>query len=170
MGTIISHFGLCGYFVRLNPPDRLLRKAHEESLSHPFTFTEYAMTHHPFRRWTPVLAVLLLALSGCASGPQLPPPPTPSEIVQLSKGNTPPKDIIARMQASQAVYEISASDFVRLGQEGVSSEVLNYMQATQIDQLRRDVQRQRYYFDDPFFYSGFRRSYAWRYYSPYRRF
>lgn len=94
----------------------------------------------------------LALLAGCASAPPLPPPLERAEIVRLSKEGVPPKDIIARMQASQAVYALEAGELVLLSQEGVSVEVLNYMQATQIDQLRREVRAR-----DPFFYGPYYR-------------
>ena len=104
-----------------------------------------------------VCASALALLAGCASTPPPPPPLEPAEIVRLSKEGMPAKDIIARLQASQAVYTLDAAELVRLSQEGVPVEVLNYMQATQIDQLRHEAERQSWYGRDPFFWGPFYR-------------
>ncbi len=104
-----------------------------------------------------VCASALALLAGCASSPPLPPPLEPAEIVRLSKEGMPAKDIIARLHASQAVYTLDAAELVRLSQEGVPVEVLNYLQATQIDQLRREAERQSWYGRDPFFWGPFYR-------------
>ena len=104
-----------------------------------------------------VCASALALLAGCASTPPLPPPLEPAEIVRLSQEGMPAKDIIARLQASQAVYTLDAAELVRLSQEGVPVEVLNYLQATQIDQLRREAERQSWYGRDPFFWGPFYR-------------
>lgn len=102
-----------------------------------------------------VCASALALLAGCAVTP--PPPLEPAEIVRLSREGMPAKDIIARLQASQAVYTLDAAELVRLSQEGVPVEVLNYLQATQIDQLRREAERQYWYGRDPFFWGPFYR-------------
>lgn len=113
-------------------------------------------------------ASVLALLAGCASIPPLPPPLERAEIVRMSKEGVPAKDIVARLQASQAVYTLDAAELVRLSQDGVPVEVLNYLQATQIDQLRRDAERQYWYGGrDPFFFGPFHRPWGPPY--PYRR-
>lgn len=94
------------------------------------------------------LTLLMLAalLAGCATlGEKLPPPPTPEEIVQLSKDKFPAEDIIKRMEASRAVYRLPASELAKLREQGVPDQVIDYMQKTYIEAERYDEWRARYY-------------------------
>jgi hypothetical protein len=81
----------------------------------------------------PRLVMLILAAmfaGGCAPIPRLPPPPTPAEIVQMSKDGMAPAAIIQRIEATRGVYPLPASEFARLRREGVPDEVIDYMQRT----------------------------------------
>ena len=55
--------------------------------------------------------------------------------------------IIARLNESNAVYPLSASQIIDLNRNGVSEEVLNYMQRAYVEHERR---RERYMDGDPF--------------------
>jgi hypothetical protein len=102
-----------------------------------------------------LLSLFLLAmLGGCATTPAVP-PITLDEVMSLSKANTPPDEIVRKMKESRTVYLISASEIVKLSKEGVDNKVLDYMQATAVDQARRD---ERYHG-----YAG----YPYPYYSPF---
>ncbi len=85
------------------------------------------------------LASLLAALvlvSGCAtlSGP---PMLTRDDIVRMSKAGDPPQAIVDKLRDTGTVIPLSASDIVRLHQQGVSQEVLDYLQQAQIAEMRR---------------------------------
>ncbi len=89
-----------------------------------------------------------LVIAGCSSmGANRPSPLTVDEVVQLSKQGVPADQIIKRMKASGAVYELPASRLAKLHNRGVPDQVIDYMNSTQIDAARRDedlVQRDRW--------------------------
>jgi hypothetical protein len=89
------------------------------------------------------LSLMMLAatlwLVGCATlGAQRPQPVTVVEVLQMSKAGVPAEIMIQRMRESGAVYRLSAADLVRLHEEGVPDDVLNYMQQTYLDAVRRE--------------------------------
>lgn len=112
-----------------------------------------------------VLAVgAVLLLAGCATmGGGKPAPVTVDQIVQMSKAKTPPQTIIKQISDSGTVYRLSASQLADLRQQGVSDEVIDYMQQTYIEAVRRDQSREdiRYWYwgADSFFYGGM--PYGW---------
>jgi hypothetical protein len=86
-------------------------------------------------------ALLLIAalLSGCATiGEPLPPAPTLAEIVSMSKEGVSAKEIIERMQRARAVYRLPASELAKLRDAGVADEVIDHMQRTHLDAVRRE--------------------------------
>ncbi len=115
-----------------------------------------------------MLAGLLAAVivSGCAtlSGP---PPLTRDDIVRLSKAGESPQAIIDRLQATDTVIPLTGSDIVRLHQQGVPEEVLDYLQQAQIAEMRRReamlYSMYPYPAYTPFYGCGLRRfhPYAW---------
>jgi hypothetical protein len=91
-------------------------------------------------RFRPLLIASIAAallIGGCAGFDPGPPPLTGAEIVQLSKSGEPPAAIIDRLRKSRTVLWLSATDIVSLRQAGVSAEVLDYLQAVQIAEVRR---------------------------------
>ncbi|MCR6664484.1 MAG: hypothetical protein NVV69_00380 [Methyloversatilis sp.] len=91
-----------------------------------------------------LLAGLTLALGGCVTAPPRPPAPTTDEIVQMSKDGIPPAEIIQRLEESRALYPLKASQLAKLREEGVSDEVIDYMQQTLIETERmREAMRER---------------------------
>jgi hypothetical protein len=76
-------------------------------------------------------SLLVTALAGLASacagvGPQ---PPMPvSEVVKLSKADTSPELVIARMRSTRSVYAARGSDFGKLADLGVKPPVLDSIQ------------------------------------------
>lgn len=83
------------------------------------------------------VALLALALSGCATlGEPLPPPPSLAEIVESAKAGQPPQQIIERMQRSRAVYRLPASELAKLREQGVPDPVIDYMQRVHLDVVR----------------------------------
>jgi hypothetical protein len=86
------------------------------------------------------VAAALLLLSSCAGIDPGPPALTRAEIVQLSKSGEPPAAIVDRLKKSGTVLWLSASDILSLRQEGVPNAVLDYLQAAQISEVRRQTQ------------------------------
>jgi hypothetical protein len=93
------------------------------------------------------LAILLIFLvSGCARQPA-PEPITLPQILQMSEAGIPAAEIIERLRISGTVYRLEASRLARLRDEGVPDEVIDYMQQTYLDAVRRDqrLQEMRYW-------------------------
>jgi len=113
------------------------------------------------------LPAILLAgiLAGCATaGPNLPPPPSKVEVVEMAKSGQSAEAIIQRMRESRAAYLLPASELARLREQGVPDKVIDYMQQTYLDAVRYDewmCMRDVYY---PYYspYNGPYRPY-WRY-------
>ncbi len=82
-------------------------------------------------------ASLSLVLAACATVPAPAPVEVP-EVIQLSRAGTPPAQIIQKMRDAGMVYRLKGSQMARLHQDGVSDAVLNYMQNTYVDAVRRD--------------------------------
>ncbi len=82
-------------------------------------------------------AALLAMVSGCATfGEPLPPAPSLVDIVESSKAGQSPQQIIERMQRSRAVYRLPASELAKLREQGVSDQVIDYMQRVHFDAIR----------------------------------
>ena len=80
-----------------------------------------------------------LWLSGCSTtGKQKVPPVTVGQIVEMSKAGTPTVDIIAKIRESGTVYRMKASDLAKLKEQGVSDDVIDYMQKTYLHAVERD--------------------------------
>lgn len=98
-----------------------------------------------------IVAVTLASLGACAQfGPRVP-APTLDEVIAQSKAGVASATIIQRMRESYAVYPLSAAEFARLHDQGVSDEVLNYMQAVYLEEVRRDEAWRSRYRYDPWF-------------------
>jgi hypothetical protein len=96
---------------------------------------------------------LLLSLAGCAALEPNPNPMTADDVIALSKSGAPAKEIIDQLFRTRSVIPVTAADIVRLHEAGVSSEVLDFMQYAQLQEIRwRD---QFYYWNGPGFYRGF---------------
>lgn len=106
-----------------------------------------------------LLALVLLAISGCAtSGQPLSPSidriteeelarimPTPvatlslDDLVHLSKGGATAEQIIAQIKASNSYYDLTPSQSVLLNKQGVDSQVLDYIHVSREQALRNNV-------------------------------
>jgi hypothetical protein len=88
------------------------------------------------------ILVVALALPGCSLlGLRRTPPPPPlrvSEVVQMSRQGVPAKTIIHKIRESETVYRLSAAQLAQLHDEGVSNPVINYMQRTYLDCVRKE--------------------------------
>ena len=84
-----------------------------------------------------------LFLAGCASFDAK--PHSAAELVEMAKSGQTAQQIIEELHRTGTVLPLAASDYVRLANEGVPPEVLDYLQRAQIDDLR---------WRDRFFYGG----------------
>jgi hypothetical protein len=88
----------------------------------------------------------LLGLAGCAATPgrEQAPPLSPEQIVEMARSGQTTADIITRIQLSDTVYNLTASQFVQLSKDGVADAVLDYMQQTYIKAVERQARREAY--------------------------
>jgi|GEM_PF-2859540 len=87
-----------------------------------------------------VAAGSLLFWSGCASySHPHPAPVTVAQIIDMSGNGTPADAIISRIKASGTVYRLKASQLAELEKKGVPAAVIDYMQGTFLDAVKRDA-------------------------------
>ena len=79
-------------------------------------------------------------LSGCAAlgVDQSDQPVMVSEVIRMSKENVPAETIVNKMRDSRAVYRLNAAQLAKLHDQGVADLVLNYMQETYLNAVRRE--------------------------------
>lgn len=98
------------------------------------------------------------ALSGCSTlGYRPAQPVTVQEIVAMTREKVPAVDIIAKMRESGTVYRLTASQLANLREQGVPNDVIDYMQHTYLEAVRRDQRWQdwnRWNWWDGYWYSG----------------
>ncbi|MBE0622380.1 MAG: hypothetical protein IH605_17460 [Burkholderiales bacterium] len=113
--------------------------------------------------------------------PKLP----PTELVRMSKEGATAKDIIAKIKQTGSRYDFSASQMIDLHAQGVSAEVLDYIQSAREQDLRdsmaeeinqreqrhaeelqreQELRRNSYYFDP--WWPGYP-GYGWSYSYPF---
>ncbi len=94
-------------------------------------------------RFHPIAALLLglVLVSGCA-GMQRRPPPSIDQIVEMAQAGKPPEEIVRELQETHAVYPLTASQIVRLHEQGVPDAVLDYMQNAYADNIRWQARAQ----------------------------
>jgi hypothetical protein len=91
-----------------------------------------------------------------------------SDIVQMSKNGVSSKDIIKDLKRSHSVYFLQADQLAKLRNEGVQDSVLNYMEKTHIQAVRRNQQAEDYYYGGPGFgYSWYGPGWGWGWGWPY---
>jgi hypothetical protein len=95
------------------------------------------MTMRPIRHFVVAFAVLV---AGCAGFDPGPPPLSRADVVQMSKAGETPAAIIGRLKASGTVLWLTASDIVDMRQSGVPAEVLDYLQAALLAEMRLRAQ------------------------------
>ncbi len=93
-----------------------------------------------------VACATLIGLAGCAGplGREEVPPLSPEQIVAMAKSGQSTADIITRIQLSDTVYSLTASQFVQLSKDGVPDAVLDYMQQTYLKAVERNARREAY--------------------------
>lgn len=109
--------------------------------------------------------VFLIVLAGCAAmvGKKAEPVTVP-EIVAMSREGIAAEQIIERIRESDTVYRLEASQYAELAAEGVPPEVLDYMQQTYLDEVRRNTFLQERHYWTPgagYWYGG--RPFGWPY-------
>lgn len=87
-----------------------------------------------------LLFACALIAAGCASLEPGPAPLARTDVVQLTKSGQAPAAIIERLKSTQTVLWLSAKDIVELREAGVAIEVLDYLQAAQLAEMRRRSQ------------------------------
>jgi hypothetical protein len=80
------------------------------------------------------VGMLCLALAACA-GLQRRPPPSLDQVVEMSKAGKPAEEIVRELQETRAVYPLTASQIVKLHEQGVAESVLDYMQNAYADNI-----------------------------------
>ena len=105
-----------------------------------------------------LISALALSLLGCATASAPPdasgaiarlspdelarllPKPEPklplTELIRMSKAGVTAKDLIARIKETGSRYDLSASQAIELHAQGVSAEVLDYIQSARAQELR----------------------------------
>ena len=110
------------------------------------------------------IACVVTSACGCAALNR-PAPPTLDEIVAMSAQGMSDELVIARLRNSTALYRLSAAQVVELDTRGVSTEVIDYMLASYIEQ---ELRRQRLLHDDPLWvHSCFACSYPYSGFTPF---
>jgi len=61
-----------------------------------------------------------------------------SEVIRMSKENVPSETIVNKMRDSRAVYRLNAAQLAKLHDQGVADLVLNHMQETYLNAVRRE--------------------------------
>ena len=91
------------------------------------------------------LLATLLALSGCASivEPERQ-PITLEQIVAMTKEGKDAKSIIRDIKESRTTYDVMASQYAKLSRDGVSDEILDFMQHGQLRLAERQGRRSAY--------------------------
>jgi len=109
-----------------------------------------------------VLLSLFVLLGACATIQPRPIPP--DEVVNMAKTGMSSEVIIQKLIDSETVYQLSAGDVVKLHNEGVPTPVLDYMQHTYVEAVRREeAQRAFFYSQPPPFYWHGGYPYPWWY-------
>jgi hypothetical protein len=97
---------------------------------------------------TLIATLLIVYAGGCARRPA-PDPVTLPQILQMSQAGVPAGEIIERLRISGTVYRLEASRLAQLRDEGVPDQVIDYMQQTYLDAVRRDQRLQEMRFWTP---------------------
>src|SRR5688572_9115607 len=87
-----------------------------------------------------LIALCALLAAGCAAFDPGPPPLSRADVIQLSKAGEAPAAIIGRLKASGTVLWLTASEIVDMRQAGVAAEVLDYLQAALLAEMRLRAQ------------------------------
>lgn len=93
-----------------------------------------------------IALAMLAGIAGCASSDRRP-APSLNDVVRMSAEGESDDEIIALLIESRAVYPLTSAKIVNLHEQGVTTEVLDYMQNAYIEHERR---RERWMYSDPY--------------------
>ena len=79
-------------------------------------------------------------LGGCArvGFEQAKTPVMVSEVIRMSEEGVPAETIVKKMRDSKSVYRLTAAQLAYLHDQGVADRVINYMQQTYLEAVRRE--------------------------------
>jgi hypothetical protein len=79
-------------------------------------------------------------LGGCArvGFEQTKTPVMVSEVILMSKEGVPAETIVKKMRDSKSVYRLTAAQLAYLHDQGVADRIINYMQQTYLEAVRRE--------------------------------
>jgi hypothetical protein len=104
---------------------------------------EYWVNRFPSLPVVLTMAVVAVGVTGCAHlNGMWPEPITVPQIIQMAQECIAADDIIAKLQASGTVYRLKASRLADLEKKGVPSKVIDYMQQTYLDAVKKDARYQ----------------------------
>ena len=83
----------------------------------------------------------LVLVSGCA-GLQHRPPPSTNQVVEMAQAGTPAEEIIRELQETRANYPLTATQIVKLHEQGVPDAVLDYMLSALTESIRWEARAQ----------------------------
>ena len=89
---------------------------------------------------TSVLLAGSALFGGCSTlgFEQSKPPVSVSEVVQMTQEGVPAETIIEKMREAKSVYRLDAAELARLHERGVADPIINYMQRTYLEAVRRE--------------------------------
>ena len=138
------------------------RNQKEKKMVNPM-FIHNLLNSRARRRALLFSVAVVTAIAGCATrGAWRPEPVTVPQILAMAKSGVPADDIISKMKASGTAYRLKANQLANLENEGVPAKVINYMQQTYLDAVRRDTKYQDWQYwnmEDDFWYGGY--PYGW---------
>lgn len=82
--------------------------------------------------------MLCIGLASCV-GMQRKEPISLEQVIQMSKAQTPPADIIAQLTQTRTVLQISGSQFAKLREQGVDDAVLDHLQKSFVDSVEMEA-------------------------------
>ena len=95
-------------------------------------------------------SILLLLGGGCAT-PDGPKPLSGADVIERAKSGKTAPEIIEELKRTATVLPLRASDIVALHEAGVPSDVLDYLQQAQIEEIRwRERSSQTYWYGPGF--------------------
>src|SRR5256885_16616213 len=95
-----------------------------------------------------ILLSFFVLFGGCAGMHTK--PITTQEVVEMAKSGVPSDAIIQKLKDSGTIYQLSASELVQLHRQGVPEPVLDYMQATYLQAIRREEASRAYLYGPPY--------------------